>query len=93
MAEERRKYERFEPQSVDVIVTPPSKQKYIGAVLDASCSGMAIDLVHKDHVPSPGTQIEYVPGEGGTGKEYIWGLQLSKGTGFGQTPYLGIMSV
>ncbi len=77
MAQERRKHERFEPQSVDVIVTPPSKQKYRGAVLDASWSGMAIDLVHRDRLPSPGTQIDIqVLDTGGNGK----GIYLGSGT-------------
>jgi hypothetical protein len=68
MNEERRRYERFEPQSADVIVTPQSKQKYRGAVLDASCAGMAIDLVHKAHVPSPGSHIDINVLGGGNGK-------------------------
>jgi hypothetical protein len=90
MVEERRKYERFEPQSVDVIVTPPSKQKYIGAVLDASCSGMAIDLVHKDHVPSPGTQIDiHVPGRGGNGKGVYLGSATVKRNWFRSDPLFG----
>ena len=90
MAEERRKCERFEPQSVDVIVTPPSKEKYRGAVLDASCAGMAIDLVHKDHVPSPGTQIDiHVPEIGGNGQGVYLGSAIVKRNWFRSDPLFG----
>ena len=89
MAQERRKYERFEPQSADVIVTPPSKQKYRGAVLDASCGGMAIDLVYKDHVPSPGTQIDISVLGGGNGKGLYLGSATVKRNWFWSDPLLG----
>ena len=89
MNEERRKYERFEPRSADVIVTPQSKQKYRGAVLDASCAGMAIDLVHKANVPSPGSHIDISVLGGGNGKGIYLGSATVKRNWFWSDPLFG----